>query len=660
MPQPIAQETGSDLAHEKVSVADVCSPPAAAAPQSGSHQKSSFVGLAVGSIGVVYGDIGTSPLYALRESLVHSKPGGITESGVIGTVSLLLWALFFTVTAKYVLFLMRADNKGEGGTLSLMALTQSALGRRAVPVFFLGVAGAALFSGDAIITPAISVLSALEGLELVTPVFDPYILPLTIVILVSVFWVQSSGTAKVAAFFGPVMIVFFATIGLLGLLHIGDAPRILLAFNPLYGLRFLFGHGLLGFVVLGSVFLAVTGAEALYADMGHFGRRPIQTAWLVFVLPALTLNYLGQGALVLSDPAAVDNPFFLLAPAWGRLPLVILSTAATVIASQAVITGAFSLARQAIQLGLLPRMLILHTSETQEGQIFIPRVNRLLLLGVLVLVFLFKNSSALASAYGIAVTGTMVVTTALAFVVVWKRWHWPFWAAALFVSAFLVIDIAFLAANLLKIVEGGWVPLVLACCSMVLMWTWVRGQRAVVAQDATRLDPARRSPAHARKIQADAGRGHGDLPDEPSGGRAVLAHAQPQAQQGAARARAHHVRADGGHAARAGGQTLRDRGFVGELYARYPALRLYGEPAHPLGAGDAAKVGAEVRHHDDIVLSRPPHHQDVAQFGHALLAGQALRRPVETGGERDGLLRHSVRTRGRTRGAGDGVANASP
>ena len=475
MPQPVAQETGSDLAQEKVSVVDVCGPPAAAAAQPGSHQKSSFVGLAVGSIGVVYGDIGTSPLYALRESLVHSKAGGITEDGVIGTVSLLLWALFFTVTAKYVLFLMRADNKGEGGTLSLMALTQSALGRRAVPVFFLGVAGAALFSGDAIITPAISVLSALEGLELVTPVFDAYILPLTIVILVSVFWVQSSGTARVAAFFGPVMIVFFATIGLLGLLHLGDAPRILLAFDPLYGLRFLFGHGLLGFVVLGSVFLAVTGAEALYADMGHFGRRPIQTAWLVFVLPALTLNYLGQGALVLSDPAAVDNPFFLLAPAWGRLPLVILSTAATVIASQAVITGAFSLARQAIQLGLLPRMLILHTSETQEGQIFIPRVNRMLLLGVLVLVFLFKNSSALASAYGIAVTGTMVVTTALAFVVVWKRWHWPFWAAALFVSAFLVIDIAFLAANLLKIVEGGWVPLVLACCSMVLMWTWVRG-----------------------------------------------------------------------------------------------------------------------------------------------------------------------------------------
>jgi KUP system potassium uptake protein len=440
-----------------------------------SHKKTGFAALALGSIGVVYGDIGTSPLYALRESLVHSKADGITDSIVIGTVSLLLWALFFTVTAKYVLFLMRADNKGEGGTLSLMALAQHALGRRAAMVFFLGVAGAALFSGDAIITPAISVLSALEGLNLVTPVFEPYVLPLTIVILVSVFWVQSRGTARVARLFGPIMVVFFAVIGLLGVIHIPDAPRILYAFNPLYGVEFLFGHGLLGFIVLGSVFLAVTGAEALYADMGHFGRRPIQLAWLFFVLPALTLNYLGQGALVLDHTAAMENPFFLLAPSWALLPYVLLATVATVIASQAVITGAFSLARQAIQLGLLPRMEIQHTSETLEGQIFIPRVNRLLLLGVIVLVLLFKNSSALASAYGIAVTGTMVVTTALAFVVVWKSWKWPFWAAALFVAGFLLIDIAFLIANLLKIVDGGYVPLMLAACSMIIMWTWVRG-----------------------------------------------------------------------------------------------------------------------------------------------------------------------------------------
>lgn len=449
----------------------------AAAGETPAKRKSAFAGMVLGSLGVVFGDIGTSPLYALRESLSHVKDAGVSDTGVIGTVSLLMWALFFTVTAKYVLFLMHADNKGEGGILSLMALAQSALGHAMAPVFFLGVAGAALFSGDAVITPAISVLSAVEGLELVTPIFSPYILPVTILILISLFWAQRRGTARVAAFFGPIMTVFFLVIGILGAAHIGDAPRILSAFNPIHGLQFLFGHGLLGFVVLGSVFLAVTGAEALYADMGHFGRAPIQSAWILFVLPVLSLNYLGQGALVLANPGSLDNPFFLLAPQWALLPLVILSTIATVIASQAVITGAFSLVRQAIQLGLLPRMLILHTSETQEGQIFLPRINRLLLLGVLVLVLLFKSSSSLASAYGIAVTGTMVATTALAFVVVWKCWHWPVWLAALFVSGFLAIDCAFLAANLMKIIEGGWVPLTIGSGSMVVMWTWVRGTR---------------------------------------------------------------------------------------------------------------------------------------------------------------------------------------
>ncbi len=450
------------------------------APEAHRPHGGATLGMAVSSIGVVYGDIGTSPLYALRESLAHGKGNGLPESQVIGTVSLLLWALFFTVTAKYVLFLMRADNKGEGGTLSLMALAQQALGHRSTIVFVLGVAGAALFSGDAIITPAISVLSALEGLDLVTPIFNSYVLPLTVLILVSLFFVQQSGTAKVAAFFGPIMVVFFVVISVLGLMHIGDAPRIFAAFNPLRGIGFLFGHGFLGFVVLGSVFLAVTGAEALYADMGHFGRFPIQLAWLAFVLPALILNYLGQGALVLANPKAVENPFFLLAPSWALLPLVLLSTVATVIASQAVITGAFSLAHQAIQLGLLPRMLIQHTSETQEGQIFIPRVNRMLLIGVLVLVLLFKSSSALASAYGIAVTGTMVVTTSIAFVVVWRLWHWPLWSAIAFIGLFLAVDLAFLAANLVKVVEGGWVPLLIAGCAMIVMWTWVRGNALLV------------------------------------------------------------------------------------------------------------------------------------------------------------------------------------
>jgi KUP system potassium uptake protein len=460
------------------------SSPACAMAEAGAeaHSGAPMPALVLGAVGVVYGDIGTSPLYALRESLSHaSKAGRLTEEAIIGATSLLIYALIFTVTAKYVLFLMRADNRGEGGILSLMALAQSALGRRARVVFLLGVAGAALFSGDAIITPAISVLSAVEGLDLVTERFKDYVnfkdyvLEITIAILVLLFWVQSHGTAKVAAFFGPIMVVFFLVIGALGAMHIPDAPQTLHAFNPLIGLRFLLHNGWLGFVVLGSVFLGVTGAEALYADMGHFGRLPIQAAWTFFVLPALLLNYLGQGALILADPSAIDNPFFRLSPEWGLLALVILSTIATVIASQAVVTGAFSLVRQAIQLGLLPRLEITHTSEKQEGQIYIGRVNRLLLIGVLVLVVLFKNSSALASAYGIAVTGTMVTTTALAFVVVWKRWRWPLWAAIPFVSVFLVIDLAFLAANLMKVRDGGWVPLTLGACSMIVMWTWVRG-----------------------------------------------------------------------------------------------------------------------------------------------------------------------------------------
>lgn len=444
-------------------------------PESSEHAKTSLWTLTLGSIGVVYGDIGTSPLYALRESLVHTQTVGITEQDVLGVVSLLIWALFLIVTLKYVVFLMRADNRGEGGTLALMALAQGALGRRSAPVFLLGIVGASLFSGDAIITPAISVLSAVEGLKLVTPLFDPYVLPITFVILFTLFFVQSRGTGRVASFFGPIMVLWFVTIAILGISHIGDAPRILNAFNPLHGIRFLFAHGMLSFVVLGSVFLAVTGAEALYADMGHFGRRPIQIAWTSFVLPALILNYLGQGALILNVPSAIENPFFLLAPQWMLLPLVLLATLATVIASQATITGAFSLARQAIQLGLLPRLEIQHTSDTQEGQIFIPRVNRILLIGVLLLVAMFKTSSSLAAAYGIAVTASMVVDSCLAFVVVWRLWKWPLWGAFAVMGSFLVIELVFFSANLLKILDGGWVPVLIGASMILMMWTWMRG-----------------------------------------------------------------------------------------------------------------------------------------------------------------------------------------
>jgi len=448
---------------------------------SGHHQGNLFV-LALGSVGVVFGDIGTSPLYALRESLAHVKNGVVTRADIIGVVSLLVWALVIVVTLKYVVFIMRADNKGEGGTLSLMALAQTMVGRAMGPVFFLGVIGAALFYGDSIITPAISVLSAVEGLKLVAPQFEPYVLPIAVLILVLLFAVQSRGTGKVATFFGPVMAIWFLTIGALGVLHISDDLGVLHALNPVHAITFLAGHGLIGFVVLGSVFLAVTGAEALYADMGHFGRQPIRLAWLCFVLPALALNYLGQGALILKHPAALENPFFLMAPGWALLPLVLLATAATVIASQAVITGAFSLTSQAVQLGLLPRLEIRHTSETQAGQIFLPRVNTLLFIGVLFLVFIFKSSDALASAYGIAVTGAMLADTGLIFFVAWKLWNWNRWLAALAVLPFFVIDATFFSANLLKLLDGAYLPLIFGGGLIVVMWTWVRGSNIVTAK----------------------------------------------------------------------------------------------------------------------------------------------------------------------------------
>ncbi|GGC61755.1 potassium transporter Kup [Chelatococcus reniformis] len=441
-----------------------------------------FWTLVVGSAGVVYGDIGTSPLYAFREAVTAARSGGApTAEAVLGVLSLILWALILVVTVKYVILLLRADNNGEGGTLSLMALAQRALrGRRGQVVATLGMLGAALFYGDAIITPAISVLSAVEGLKLVTPVLDPYVLQITIVILVGLFLVQSRGTARVAAFFGPVMLLWFAVLALGGLIHIADEPGVFAAFDPRHAVSFLLGNGYIGLLTLGAVFLAVTGAEALYADLGHFGRRPIQLTWLVMALPALVLNYLGQGALVLAQPDRLENPFFLLYPAWALAPVVALATAATVIASQAVITGAFSLSRQAIQLGLLPRLEIRYTSEAHAGQIYVPRINVLLLIGVIVAVVMYRSSSALASAYGIAVSGTMVVTALMAFVVIWKIWRWPVWAAALVMAPFLAIETIFLLANLLKVLDGGLFPIMLGGAIMLLMISWRRGTRMVL------------------------------------------------------------------------------------------------------------------------------------------------------------------------------------
>jgi KUP system potassium uptake protein len=435
-----------------------------------------FWALTLGSIGVVFGDIGTSPLYAFREAVAGAAQGQpVTRVIVLGVLSLILWALFIVVTAKYVLLLLRADNNGEGGTLSLMALGQRALGRRSWPLLALGVVGASMFIGDSMITPAISVLSAVEGLKLAAPALEHYVVPLTVFILVVLFAVQSGGTARVASAFGPVMVVWFAALAVMGLIHISDDPSVLAAINPWYALNFLLTHGTIGLVTLGAVFLAVTGGEALYADLGHFGRKPIQAGWLYFVLPSLLINYFGQGALVLSDPAAIENSFYRMVPEILLLPLVVLATAATVIASQAVITGAYSLTRQAVQLGLLPRFEVRYTSETHAGQIYLPRVNRLLLIGVLMLVLLFRTSSNLASAYGIAVSTTMVADGIMGFVVIWKLWNWRAATAAALIVPFVVVDMTFFSANLLKLLEGAWVPLLFGLVMALMIWTWRLG-----------------------------------------------------------------------------------------------------------------------------------------------------------------------------------------
>jgi KUP system potassium uptake protein len=451
-------------------------------------ERSSLLALSLGSVGVVYGDIGTSPLYAFREAVTASGGSGpITRDIVLGVLSLILWALIVVVTIKYVLILLRADNNGEGGTLSLTALASRALGRRTSLVFLLGVIGASMFLGDSVITPAISVLSAVEGLKLATPAFDHFVVPLTIIILLALFAAQRRGTGAVASLFGPVMVVWFLAMAAAGLLHIHDDPGVLQAINPYYGVWFLIHHGEIGLVTLGAVFLVVTGGEALYADLGHFGRRPIQFAWLGLVLPALLINYFGQGAKLLADPAAIENPFYRLVPDALLLPMIVLATAATVIASQAVITGAYSLVQQAIQLGMLPRLAILHTSASQVGQIYIPRVTAALLLGVLLLVAMFRSSSALASAYGIAVATTMVVDGLLAFIVIRKLWRLQLWQALALIAPLVIVDVTFFSANLLKLLEGAWAPILFGTMMVLLILTWRRGTN-ILAQKTRRTE----------------------------------------------------------------------------------------------------------------------------------------------------------------------------
>jgi KUP system potassium uptake protein len=435
--------------------------------------------LTLGALGVVYGDIGTSPIYAFREALVASAGGEVaSREDILGVLSLIIWALTIIVTIKYILFVLRADNRGEGGTLSLMALARGSFSpARPVWILVIGMLGASLFYGDAVITPAISVLSAVEGMKVVTPTFDPYVVPLTLVILALLFAVQRFGTGSVGTVFGPITLIWFLAIGASGLSHIFDDPEILLAINPMYIVGFLTNQPEVAFVTIGAIFLAVTGAEALYADLGHFGRRPIVLAWLAIVFPCLLLNYVGQGAFVLSHGGTVGHPFFEMNRGWALVPMVVLATAATVIASQAVISGAYSLTRQAVQLNILPRFQILHTSETQSGQIYMPRVNALLALVVMLLVVGFGDSSSLAAAYGISVTGNMLMTTILLFVVMSRIWKWPFWLAASLSAVFGFIDLGFFLSNIVKVFEGGWASLAVAVSTMLVMWTWIRGSR---------------------------------------------------------------------------------------------------------------------------------------------------------------------------------------
>ena len=440
--------------------------------------------LTLTALGVVYGDVGTSPLYTIKEAFGHA--GGLAPSApnVYGVLSLIFWSLVLVVAVKYLVFILRADNDGEGGVLALLALVlqrQKRIGdiHLRSALILLGVFGTALLYGDGIITPAISVLGAMEGFGVVAPALEPFIVPITLVILVALFLVQRFGTARVGGAFGPITLVWFLTIGILGITEIAREPRILLAIDPRHAVFFFTQQKFVGFVALGAVFLAVTGAEALYADMGHFGRKPIRLAFYGLVLPALLSNYFGQGALLLRDPAAVENPFYLLAPGWFLYPLLLVATLAAIVASQALISGVFSLAQQAVQMGFSPRLSIIHTSEKELGQVYVPEINKALMIGTLLVVVTFRSSGALGAAYGIAVTGTMAITTILFAIVARQRWNWPMWSVVLLAAGFLTFDLAFLSANALKIQHGGWVPLTLALAVLTLMTTWKTGRSIV-------------------------------------------------------------------------------------------------------------------------------------------------------------------------------------
>ncbi|MFP8965092.1 potassium transporter Kup [Pokkaliibacter sp. CJK22405] len=452
-----------------------------AQPASDQHQEattnnSKLPVMALAALGVVYGDIGTSPLYTLKECFGKALGLVPNQDNILGILSLILWGLILVVSSKYLLFVLRADNNGEGGILTLLALTRRVITSRTAWLLSLALMGAGFFYGEVVITPAISVISAIEGIGLVAPSLESYVVPITLVVLIGLFSFQHKGTAKVGKIFGPIMLIWFGTLGILGIMGISNSPQVLAAFNPYWAVNFMLEHKLQGFLTLGAVVLALTGAEALYADMGHFGRSPIRLAWYFYVLPALMLNYLGQGALLLEHPEAKNNPFFQLVPDTLRIPMVLLATIATVIASQAVISGVYSLTRQAINMGYLPRMPVRYTSEEESGQIYIGFINWLLLIAVIFVVLGFQSSEALAGAYGIAVTGTMIITTILSCTIARRQWHWPLFVAAGLGILLLLIDIPLFAANVVKIVAGGWLPLLIGAMTFVIMTTWFRGR----------------------------------------------------------------------------------------------------------------------------------------------------------------------------------------
>ncbi len=459
---------------------------------SSTQTKQNLSTLALGAIGVVFGDIGTSPLYAIQTTFTGSTPLPVVEANILGVLSVMFWTIMLLVSLKYVLIIMRADNHGEGGSLALLSLVSELTAQNKKLKWFmtaLGISAAALFYGDGMITPAISVISAVEGLDLVSHQFKTYILPICFIILTGLFFIQKRGTGTMGMLFGPIMVFWFICLAVLGALSIAQNPQVLLALNPIYAVHFLTADWGVSFMALGGIVLAITGGEALYADMGHFGKYPIRLAWFGFVLPALVLNYFGQGALLLQNPKTIENPFYLLAPEWALIPLVLLATAATVIASQAVISGAFSIANQSVQMGFLPRVAIFHTSGTARGQIYVPFTNWTLYLAVVFLVFAFQSSANLGAAYGIAVTGTMTITTVMIAFVIIKLWRWPLiWAIPL-ITAFFIIDVTYFSANAVKIVQGGWFPLLVAIISFTVLMTWKRGRQLLFEEVARQSVP---------------------------------------------------------------------------------------------------------------------------------------------------------------------------